>query len=118
MTRPASTYCERITRSTSVLGPRDPVAGLEIGRVDDLHLGERHLRFGVLNNQHRRRPLLPVRALAAREADRAVPALELAGQERLDQRIGVVALGGIERVTEEDHLSVAIQRAVDRILLV
>src|SRR5215471_21759941 len=108
MTTPESTYWERRTVSNaapgSALRRRHPVARLELGRIDDLHLRERHLRLRVLDHQHRRRPLLPVRALAAGEADRAVPALELAGYQRLDEVLGLVALRRVERVGQEHHL--------------
>src|SRR2546426_12387085 len=69
-----------------------PLARLEFRGGDDLHLGERLLHARVLHHQHRRRPLLPVRALAAAEGDGAVPALELAGEERLHEVVGLVAL--------------------------
>src|SRR5262245_32800941 len=85
MTMPDSTYCERRVRSIAwapgrAAGPSGPgparygsarhheVAGLELGRVDDLGLGEGHLGLGVLQHQHRRGPLLPVGPLAAGEA--------------------------------------------------
>src|SRR5215467_6215361 len=108
MTIPDSTYWESRSRSTdgsaSALGRGHPVARLELGRIDDLHIRERHLGLRVLDDQHRRRPLLPVRALAAGEADRAVPALELAGHQRLDEVLGLVALRRVERVGQEHHL--------------
>src|SRR2546426_4764668 len=118
MTTPERTYWESSTASNdrpamSALRRRHPVAGLELGRVDDLHLVERHLRPGVLGHEHRGRPLLPVRALASGEADRAVPALELPGQERLDQVVAVVALGGVERIGHEDYLGVRVEGAVE-----
>src|SRR5262249_45462093 len=121
MTTPERTYWESSTASNdrpaaSALR-RHPVTRLELGRVDDLHVGEGHLGPGVLGYQHRRRPLLPVRAFAAREADGAVPALELVGQERLDQIVALVALGGVERVGQERHLGIAVECAVDRVLL-
>src|SRR5438477_12703633 len=98
MTRPDSRYWEKRNASnagvrSSALRRRHPVSGLELGWIDDLDLGERHLRLRVLGHQHRGRPLLPVRPLAAREADGAVPALELVGEERLHQLLGVIALG-------------------------
>src|SRR4029450_3567898 len=101
MTTPERTYWEKRTASNerpvaSALRRRHPVAGPELGRIDDLHLGERHLGAGVLGHQHRRRPLLPVRTFAAREADGAVPALELVGQERLDHVVALVALGRVQ----------------------
>src|SRR5262245_66203574 len=121
MTSPAKTYWETRSRSNdgsaSALGCGHPVARLELGRIDDLHVRERHLGLRVLNDQHRRRPLLPVRPLAAGKADRAVPALELAGQERLDQVLRLVALGGVEGVGQEHGLGVAVPRRVDRMLI-
>src|SRR5262245_53256945 len=66
---------------------RYQVSGLEVRRVDDLGLPERHVGLRVLRDQHRRRPLLPVRAFAAREGDRAVPSLELVLEQCLDQRL-------------------------------
>src|SRR5262245_235044 len=122
MTRPERTYCESRTASNarlprSALRRHHPVPGLELGRVDDLDVRERHIRLRVLGHEYRGRPLLPVRALAPREADRAVPALKLPGHERLDQLVAVVAFGGVERVGQEDHLGVCVERAVDRILL-
>src|SRR5216684_2083051 len=103
MTTPERTYCESRNASngraaSSALRCRHPVSRLELRRIDDLHVRERLLGLRVLGHQHRGRPLLPVRALAAREADRAVPALELPGQERLDQLVAVVAPGGVQRV--------------------
>src|SRR3989475_4056612 len=123
MTSPERTYWDRRTasteapRSSSALRSRHPVARLELRRVDDPDVGERHLDRRVLRHQHRRRPLLPVRTLAAREADRPVPALERVGQERLDQLVGLVALGGVQRVGQQDDLGVPVEGAVDRILL-
>src|SRR5262245_19423605 len=97
MTTPDSTYWDNRNRSNdgsaSAIRPGHPVARLEFGRINDLHLRERHLGLRVLDHQHRRRPLLPVRPLAAGEADRAVPALERVGQERFDQVLGLIALG-------------------------
>src|SRR5512137_2906520 len=55
------------------------LAGLELGRVDDLRLREGHVGLGVLHHQDRGRPLLPVGAFPAAEADGRVPALELVG---------------------------------------
>src|SRR5262245_10490259 len=113
MTTPERTYWESSTASNdrpaaSALR-RHPVARLELGRVDDLHLGERHFRPGVLGHEHWRSPLLPVRPLAARETDRAVPALELVGQKRLDQVVALVALRGVQRVGQERHLRIAVE---------
>src|SRR5262245_13606522 len=120
MTSPASTYWDASVRSTRAPGSglrRHPVPGLELRREDDLGVGERLLRLGVLHEQHGRRPLLPVRALAAREADGAVPALELAGEQRLDQVLGLVALGLAGGVGHEPHLRVGVEGAVDGLLL-
>src|SRR5438093_6876526 len=125
MTTPASTYWDARIRSMeggrgrvpprSALGGR-PVAGLQLGRIHDLHVVEGHLRLRVLRNEHRRRPLLPVGPLAAREADGPVPALELVVEQRLDDLLALVALGRVDRVGEERHLRVAIEGAVDRLL--
>src|SRR5215813_6251797 len=88
MTIPDSTYWESRSRSNdgsaSALRRGHPVARLELGRIDDPHIRERHLGLRVLDHQHRRRPLLPVRPLAAGEADRAVPALEDRKSTRLN----------------------------------
>src|ERR1700730_10113458 len=100
MTRPERRYWERrwksIDRAAPASGPgardarsrpdgrlarNDQVARLELGRIDDLGLGEGHVGLGVLHQQHRGCPLLPVGSLAAAEADRRVPALELGGEQ-------------------------------------
>src|SRR5437879_11714198 len=100
MTTPDSTYWENRNASnrgapaSSALRRRHPVSGLELGWIDDLDLGERHLRLRVLGHQHRGRPLLPVRPLTAREADGAVPALELVGEGRLHPLLGVLGQMG------------------------
>src|SRR5262245_12021268 len=142
MTTPESTYCDSSVRSTversgqsigatrrgsaarrpatarrrrgSAPGPRHPLAGLELRWKGDLRVGEGLLGLGVLRDEHGRRPLLPVRALAPREADRTVPSFELVCQEGLDQLFAPVALRRVECVSEEDDLSVPVERAVDR----
>src|SRR2546425_8424530 len=121
MTSPASRYWEASSRSTrrwpaSALHGR-PLTGLELRRIDDLHVGERLLRLGVLHDQHGRRPLLPVGALAAREAHGGVPALELVLEQRLDDLLGLVALGRVDGVGDDPHLGIAVEGAVDRLLL-
>src|SRR5882762_8167089 len=98
MTRPDRTYCDRMYASIapvsrprprpvpslrSALGRHHQVAGLEVRRVDDLGLGEGLPLLRVLQEEHRRRPLLPVGTLAPRERDRAVPADELGAEEGL-----------------------------------
>src|SRR5688500_6884292 len=132
MTSPESTYWDRIVRSMSygvigggrrgplrVCSPRagDVVAGLELRREADLHLREWLLHARVLGEQNRRRPLLPVRTVTTREADGAVPALELVRQERLGDVLALVALRRVHGVREEHHLGVAVERAVDRVFL-
>src|SRR6266487_1249787 len=88
MTSPDRTYCDRIKASmrsvrrlprsggSSALRRQHEVAGLELRWIDDLGLGEGLLGLRVLEEEHGRRPLLPVRALAAREGDRPVPRSE------------------------------------------
>src|SRR2546425_3367421 len=77
MTIPERRYWEKRYASTaSALRRHQEVARLELGREDDLRLAEGHLGLRVLEEQHGRRPLLPVRALPVREADRPVPPLE------------------------------------------
>src|SRR6267143_2850691 len=113
MTRPDKTYWDRRYASTaplsrprprpssprrSALGRHHQVAGLELRRVDDLGLGEGLSLLRVLQEEHRRRPLLPVGALAPCERDRAVPADELGAEEGLDDVVGLVALRGIDGV--------------------
>src|SRR5438093_13293823 len=77
MTIPERRYWEKRYASTaSALRRHQEVAGLELGREDDLRLAEGHLGLRVLEEQHGRRPLLPVRTLAVREADRHVRGVE------------------------------------------
>src|SRR5713226_2552968 len=97
MTSPDRTYCDRRKASMrpvrrlplsgsgpSALRRLHEVAGLELRRIDDRGLGERLLGLRVLQEEHGRRPLLPVGALSARESDRPVPADELVREERFD----------------------------------
>src|SRR6267143_3032134 len=114
MTMPESTYWETRTASTrALLRLAHPLARLELARRHDLRLGERLLHLRVLDHQHRRRPVLPVRALAARERDGAVPALELPGQQRLHEVVDAVALGEVQRVGDQGHLRVRVEGGVD-----
>src|SRR5256885_15297210 len=84
VTTPERAYWETRTASTrALLRLAHPLARLEFRRGDDLDLGERLLHARVLHHQHRRRPLLPVRALAAAEGDGAVPALERSEERRV-----------------------------------
>src|SRR5215470_14673234 len=121
MTSPDSTYCERRYASTlragSALGRHHQVARLEIGREDDLCLGEGLLRLGVLQEQDGRAPLLPVRPLAVGEGDGAVPTHELVAEKRLEEIVRLVALGRGHGVREEHDLGVGVEGAVDRLLL-
>src|SRR2546422_9072054 len=118
MTIPERRYWEKRYASTaSALRRHQEVAGLELGREDDLRLAEGHLGPRVLEEQHGRRPLLPVRALPAREADRPVPPLERVAEERLDEGFARGARGVVERVGDERHLGVGVERPVDRVLL-
>src|SRR5437016_10531199 len=118
MTSPESTYWDSsvpsIDRRRLLL---HQITGLELRREDDLGLGERLLRLRVLHEEHRRRPLLPVRSFTAREADRPVPALELGGEQRLHDIVRRVALPRVDRVGEQPDLRVAVERAVDGLLL-
>src|SRR2546422_11523340 len=108
MTSPDRTYCDRIKASMrpgrrrprpggarSALRRLHEIAGLELRRIDDLGLGKRLLGLRVLQEEHRRRPLLPVGALAAREGDRPVPADELVREKRLDDVLRLVGLTGV-----------------------
>src|SRR5947209_18323022 len=101
MTIPERRYWEKRYASTaSALRRHQEVAGLELGREDDLRLAEGHLGLRVPEEQHGRRPLLPVRALPLREADRPVPPLERVAEERLDERFARVALDPLQRGCE------------------
>src|SRR6266700_844898 len=74
---------------------------------------------GVLQDQHRRRPIVEEHALGAREGHRrGGPALEAAGLERPDQRLGVGALRWIECLGDDEHVAEAVERGIDRRLLV
>src|SRR6267143_4579277 len=118
MTTPESTYWETRTASTrALLRLAHPVARLELEGRDDLRLAERLLHLRVLDHQHRRRPVLPVGALAAREGDDAVPALEAAGEQRLHEVVDAVALGHVQRVGNQRHLRVRVQGGIDGLLL-
>src|SRR5215510_11229575 len=102
ITTPERTYCDSKVRSMAV-GPsalrrQHQVAGLEFWWEDDLHVGKRLLRLGVLGKQNGRTPLLPVRTLAAREANGPVPPFELVVEQGLDKISALVALGRIEGV--------------------
>src|SRR5215469_13622416 len=108
MTSPARTYWTTRTGSTGASGlARHPVARLQLGREHDLDVGERLVRLRVLHDHHRRRPLLPVRALAVREADGPVPSVELVGEERLHDVLALVALGDVDGLGDQRHLGVA-----------
>src|SRR6266700_7441502 len=129
MTSPDTTYCDRIKASmrsvrrlprsggSSALRRQHEVAGLELRWIDDLGLGEGLLGLRVLEEEHGRRPLLPVRALAARESDRPVPADELVREERLDDVLRLVGLAGVHGVGEQHHLRIGVEAPVDRLLL-
>src|SRR2546426_12013363 len=107
MTIPERRYWEKRYASTaSALRRHQQVAGLELGREDDLRLAEGHLGLRVLQEQHGRRPLLPVRALPVREADRPAPAVERVAQEGLDEGVARVAPCVVERVGDGRHLRV------------
>src|SRR5437867_4628774 len=119
MTIPERRYWEKRYASTaSALRRHQEVAGLELGREDDLRLAEGHLGLRVLQEQHGRRPLLPVWALPMGEADRPVPALERVAQERLDEGFARVALGVVERVGDERTLRVGVVRRLARVHIV
>src|SRR5260370_30243825 len=95
MTTRERTDCESRNASngrpaSSALRCRHPVSRLELRRIDDLHVRERLLGLRVLGHQHRRRTLLPVRALAEREADPAVPPPDLPRPESLGPHTAVV----------------------------
>src|SRR4029453_6109077 len=121
ITTPERTYCDSKVRSMAV-GPsalrrQNQIAGLEFRREDDLHVGKRLLRLGVLGKQNGRTPLLPVRTFAAREADGPVPPFELVVQEGFDKSRALVALGRVECVCQQDYLDVGVKAPVDRFLL-
>src|SRR5262245_54430710 len=121
MTTPDSTYCDNRVRSmatdTSTLWCHNELPRLELRWEDNFHLGKRLLGLGVLGEQHWRTPLLPVGILATRKADSTIPALEFVGQQGLDQVGAFVTVGGVESVCQQDHLGVAIEGAIDRLLL-
>src|ERR687885_355677 len=108
ITTPERTYCASKVRSMaaepSALRRQHQVTGLELRREDDLHIGKRLLRPGVLSKQDGRTPLLPVGALAAREADARVPPFERVAEQGLDQVSTLVALGRVESVCQQDYL--------------
>src|SRR6266540_3702185 len=121
MTTPERTYCDSKVRSMAV-GPsalwrHHQVAGLELRREDDLHVGKRLLRLGVLGKQDGGTPLLPVGTLAAREADGPVPPFERVGQQGFDEVCALGALGRVEGVCEQDHLGISIKGPVYRFFL-
>src|SRR5712691_8508188 len=121
ITTPERTYCDSRVRSMAV-GPsalrrQNQVAGLEFRREDDLHVGKRLLRPGVLGKQNGRTPLLPVGTLAAREADGPVPPFELVVQEGFDEISALVALGCVEGVCQQDDLDVGVKGSIYRFLL-
>src|SRR5215467_12389833 len=132
MTRPDKMYCDRMYGSIpplsrprprpspprpSALGRHREIAGLEVRRVDDLRFGEGLVLLGVLQEEHGRRPLLPVRALAPRERDRAVPAGVLVAEQGLVDIVGLVALGGIDGVGKQHYLRVRVDEAIIGLLL-
>src|SRR5438552_3553338 len=121
ITTPERTYCASRVRSmavgSSALRCQHQVAGLELRREDDLHIGKRLLRLGVLGKQDGRTPLLPVGTLAVREADGPVPPFELVVQQGFDQVSTLVALGRVESVCQQDDLGIGIKGSVDRLLL-
>src|SRR5215813_6614109 len=121
ITTPERTYCDSRVRSM-VVGPSAPrrqnqVAGLELRREDDLHLGKWLLRLGVLGKQNGRTPLLPVGTLAAREADGPIPPFECVVQEGFDESRTLVALGRVEGVCQQDYLDISVEGSVYRFLL-
>src|ERR687887_832438 len=116
ITTPERTYCASRVRSMvvcpSALWRQHQVAGLELRREDDLHVGKRLLRLGVLRKQHGRTPLLPVGSLAVREADGPVPSFELVVQQGFDQVSPLGALGRGEGVCQQDDLGVGVKGSV------
>src|SRR5262249_49020757 len=121
ITTPERTYCDSRVRSMAV-GPsalrrQNQVAGLEFRREDDLYVGERLLRLGVLGKQDGRTPLLPVRPLAVREADSSVPPFELVVEQGLDKVSTLIAFGCVESICQQDYLDVSVKGSVDRFLL-
>src|SRR5262249_53008813 len=116
ITTPERTYCASRVRSMamgpSALRRQHQVASLEFRREDDLHVGKRLLRLGVLGKQDGRTPLLPVGTLAAREADSPVPPFELVVQESFDESTTLVALGRIEGVCQQGYLDVGVKGPV------
>src|SRR4029453_2340137 len=121
ITTPERTYCDSRVRSMAVspsaLRRQHQVAGLELRREDDLHVGKRLLRFGVLGKQNGRTPLLPVGTLAARGADGPIPPFELVVQKGFDESSTLVALGRVEGVCQQDYLDVGVKGSVYRFLL-
>src|SRR6266705_462693 len=115
------TYCDSRVRSMAV-GPsalwrHHQVAGLELRREDDLHVGKRLLRPGILGKQDGGTPLLPVGTFAAREADGPVPPFERVVQQGFDEVGTLVTLGRVEGVCEQDHLGIGIKGPVYRLFL-
>src|SRR5215475_8294139 len=102
ITTPERTYCDSSVRSMAVnpsaLRRQNQVAGLEFWREDDLYVGKRLLRLGVLGKQNGRTPLLPVGTLAAREANGPVPPFERVVEQGFDKISALVALGRVESV--------------------
>src|SRR5215813_4659929 len=117
ITTPERTYCDSRVRSMvvdpSALRRQNQVAGLEFRREDDLHLGKRLLRLGVLGKQNGRTPLLPVGTLAAREADGPIPPFERVVQKGFDESRALVAFGRVESVCQQDYLDICVKGPVD-----
>src|SRR4029453_18280316 len=121
ITTPERTYCDSRVRSMAVspsaLRRQNQVAGLELRWEDNLHVGKRLLRPGVLDKQNGRTPLLPVGTLAAREADGPIPPFERVVQKGFDESSTLVALGRVEGVCQQDYLDIGVKSPVDRFLL-
>src|SRR4029450_4542597 len=118
ITTPERTYWDSRVRSLAV-GPsalrrQNQVAGLELRREDDLHVGKRLLRLGVLGKQNGRTPLLPVGTLAARGAAGPLPPFERVGQKGFDESSTFVALGRVEGICQQDYLDIGVEGSVDR----
>src|SRR6266568_6558000 len=74
-------------------------------RVGNLGIRRRLVHLGEFHDHQRRRPIVPQSTLSLRERHRhRRPSLERAGLERLDHRLRLGGLGGLDRVRKDDRI--------------